>query len=108
MSDQPEQAPAGLGDVQAWLRGQREALEAALDGAPLETSLGALVRTATDALGRGTRAAFYLSNGEGTSLHHVVGMPPPMPRRSTASRSVRSPGRAAWRRTPGGRSSPPT
>ncbi len=75
MSEQPEQAPEGRGDVQAWLRGQREALEAALNGAPLETSLGALVRAATAELGPGTRAAFYLTNAEGTSLHHVVGMP---------------------------------
>jgi signal transduction histidine kinase/CheY-like chemotaxis protein len=57
------------------VRGQREALEAALNGESLETSLGVLVRTAVDGLGRDTRAAFYLANGDGTSLHHVVGMP---------------------------------
>jgi signal transduction histidine kinase/ActR/RegA family two-component response regulator len=56
------------------LRGQREALESALNGAPLQVSLDALVRTATDGLGRDTRAAFYLGDGEGVSLHHVVGM----------------------------------
>ena len=61
---------------EAWLRGQREALEAAVNDAPLETSLGALVHTATDALGQDVRAAFYLANGGGTELHHVVGMPP--------------------------------
>ncbi len=65
-----------LRDREAWLRGQREALEAALNGAPLEASLGALVRTATEHLGPGTRAAFYLANADGTRLHHVVGMPP--------------------------------
>lgn len=58
----------------AWLRGQREALEAALNGAPLQVSLDALVRTATEGLGQDTRAAFYLGDGEGASLHHVVGM----------------------------------
>lgn len=58
----------------AWLHGQREALEAALNGAPLQVSLDALVRTATEGLGRDTRAAFYLSDAEGLSLHHVVGM----------------------------------
>lgn len=58
-----------------WLRGQRESLEAAINGAPLPTSLGALARTAIDGLGQETRAAFYLANHEGTSLHHVVGMP---------------------------------
>jgi PAS domain-containing protein len=70
-----KQAEVALRDREAWLRGQHEALEAALNGGPLESSLGALVSTATDALGEGTRAAFYLANGEGTSLHHVVGMP---------------------------------
>src|SRR5262249_16839745 len=46
-----------------------------ISDAPLETSLGALVRTATASMGRGTRGAFYLANEEGTTLHHVVGMP---------------------------------
>jgi PAS domain S-box-containing protein len=64
-----------LRENEAWLAGQREALEAALNNAPLETSLGVLVRTATDRLGQGTRAAFYLANCECTALHHVVGMP---------------------------------
>ena len=59
----------------AWLHGQREALAAAVNGAPLETSLGALVRTATETLGDGTRAAFYLADDSRTGLHHVVGMP---------------------------------
>src|SRR5262245_38986627 len=60
---------------QTWLTGQREALEAALNGAPLEKSLRALVRTATDWFGDGVRAAFYLADSEGATLHHVVGMP---------------------------------
>jgi PAS domain S-box-containing protein len=64
-----------LRENKAWLAGQREALEAALNSAPLETSLGVLVRTATDRLGQGARAAFYLANREGTTLHHVIGMP---------------------------------
>jgi GAF domain-containing protein len=63
-----------LHEREAWLRGQREALEAALNGAPLADSLGLLVRTAVDALGPGTRAAFYLADGDRASLHHVVGM----------------------------------
>jgi len=33
-----------------------------------------LVRTATDTLGAGCRAAFYLANDDGTTLHHLVGM----------------------------------
>jgi DNA-binding response OmpR family regulator len=58
-----------------WLRGQSGALEAAVNGAPLEVSLGVLVRAATEALGREARAAFYLTHGEGASLRHIVGMP---------------------------------
>jgi signal transduction histidine kinase/CheY-like chemotaxis protein len=56
------------------LKGQGEALMAAVNGAPLETSLGALVRTAIDALEDGVRAAFYLADADGSVLHHVVGM----------------------------------
>ncbi|MBN9522247.1 GAF domain-containing protein [bacterium] len=69
------QARDALRAGEAWLRGQRKALEVALNGAPLAESLGALVRTATDALGEGTRGAFYLTNDDGTTPHHVVGMP---------------------------------
>jgi PAS domain S-box-containing protein len=54
---------------------QREALQAALGHEPLATSLGALTRSAVRQLGPGTRAAFYLADEQGTSLHHVVGMP---------------------------------
>jgi PAS domain S-box-containing protein len=60
----------------SWLRGQRAALESALNDTSLETSLGDLVRTANEAFGADTRAAFYLSDDEGTTLHHIVGMPP--------------------------------
>ena len=69
-------AEAALREREAWLSGQSEAHEAALNEAPLETSLGILVRTATGLLGPGVRAAFYLANPEGTALHHVVGMEP--------------------------------
>jgi hypothetical protein len=58
----------------AELRGQREALEAAVNGAPLEVSLGALARTAIASLDQQVRAAFYLANEDGTSFHHVVGI----------------------------------
>jgi PAS domain S-box-containing protein len=70
-----KKAEAALRESEARLAGQREALELALNGAPLETSLGVLVRTATDQLGEGVRAAFYLANPAHTGLHHVVGMP---------------------------------
>lgn len=71
-----EQLREALREREAWLRGQWEALAAALNGEPLEGSLSVLVRTATDALDRGTRAAFYLANVDGTALKPIVGMPP--------------------------------
>jgi two-component system CheB/CheR fusion protein len=55
-----------------WMRCQSEALEAAVSGAPLQTSLGVLVRIVTEAFGHETRAAFYLANA--ASLHHLIGM----------------------------------
>jgi PAS domain S-box-containing protein len=63
-----------LSQRHGWLSGQRDALEEAINGAPLESSLGVLVQTAIEALGQDTRAAFYLANAEGTALHHLVGM----------------------------------
>jgi len=62
-------------DNEALLAGQAEALQAALDDAPLARSLGVLVRTAVAQLGSDTSAAFYLADQDGASLHHVVGMP---------------------------------
>jgi hypothetical protein len=41
----------------------------------VETTLGVLTLTVGDLLGAGVRAAFYLTNAAGTTLHHVVGMP---------------------------------
>ena len=70
-----QRAEDALHEREVWLAGQRGALEAALNSAPLATSLGMLVHTATDQLGEGVRAAFYLANPAGAALHHVVGMP---------------------------------
>ena len=61
------------GSRETVLRGEREALHRALNGAPLRESLDLLGRSAVEALGPGTRAAFYLADGAG-ALHHVVGM----------------------------------
>lgn len=72
---QRARAEEALREREAWKRGQREALEAALNGEPLAVSLGALVRTAVHGLGGETRAAFYLAGEGGTGLHHIVGMP---------------------------------
>ena len=68
------QVDAALREREAWLAGQKEAMQAAMDGAPLEVSLGVLARTATQQLDDGVRAAFYLSDVDGKQLNHVVGM----------------------------------
>ncbi|HEX5419473.1 MAG TPA: GAF domain-containing protein, partial [Gammaproteobacteria bacterium] len=66
-------AEAALRTSEAWLAGQKEALQAAVYDAPLEISLGVLVRTACEQ-DSDLRCAFYLANGSGTELHHVIGM----------------------------------
>src|SRR6478609_447614 len=58
----------------AWLHGQNRAFRAALDGAPLETSLGLLIETATVHLGEGARCAFFMGDPAGETPRHVVGM----------------------------------
>lgn len=56
------------------LAGQKEAFEACLNGAPLATSLGILVRAAIKQAGGEASAAFFIADDSGTSLRHVVGM----------------------------------
>jgi GAF domain-containing protein len=67
--------PVDSPEKNTWLPGLREALAAALEGAPLESSLGMLVRVATGGLGPEARGGFYLANPERTAIHHVAGMP---------------------------------
>jgi two-component sensor histidine kinase len=62
-------------DRETWISGQRHAFELALGDFPLTESLGVLVETATIALGPGTRGAFYLASPDGSTLHHIIGMP---------------------------------
>ena len=69
-----ERTPEDLRERERWLSGQREAFEAALSDAPLTTSLGILADAVTDRFGPGVRAAFYLADDEGKTLHHIVGM----------------------------------
>ncbi len=70
-----KRADQELRECEAWLAGQGKALEAALSGATLETSLAVLVEAVTNRLGQKARAGFYMANLEGTALYHVVGMP---------------------------------
>lgn len=59
---------------ETWLAGQKEAFQAAVRGAPLEVSLGILVRTAVDQFEGQARCAFYVADSEGRTLRHVTGM----------------------------------
>jgi len=58
-----------------WMRGQCAALETAVSGASLETSLGILARTASEAFGGEACAAFFLADRDATFFRHVVGLP---------------------------------
>lgn len=69
-----ERTSDDLREREGWLSGQRQAFEAALGDSPLATSLGILTDTTSDMLGEGVRAAFYLADDEGKTLHHIVGM----------------------------------
>jgi GAF domain-containing protein len=64
-----------LNKREAWRRGQRQAFELALIGGALTPTLEVLTATARDLFGEGVRAAFYVANPAGTTLHHIVGMP---------------------------------
>jgi PAS domain S-box-containing protein len=67
-----KQAETELRQSEASVAGQKEAFQAAVNGAPLEASLGILVRTAIEQIGDGVRCAFYLADG--AELHHLTGM----------------------------------
>jgi PAS domain S-box-containing protein len=66
---------AALRASAGWLAGHAEAFQAAMNGAPLETALEILARTAREALGEEVRCGFYIADEEVTQLRHVVGMP---------------------------------
>ncbi|MDR0183076.1 hybrid sensor histidine kinase/response regulator [Lysobacter arvi] len=68
------QTEAELREREAWMAGQKEAMQAAMDGEPLTASLAVLVRTAMQQLDDGVRAAFHLADAEGKHLNHIVGM----------------------------------
>lgn len=63
-----------LAQRDAWLAGQKEAFQSAINGAPLASSLGILTRMAVDQFNGEARCAFYLADAEGEGLHHVFGM----------------------------------
>ena len=60
-------------EAEARQSSQNEAFQAAMSGEPLQTSLGALVRTAVRRFDGKARAAFYVTH-DGATLSHLVGM----------------------------------
>jgi PAS domain S-box-containing protein len=89
-----------LRDRQAWLQGQREALESAINGAPLATSLGfsCALRSKRWAAMRGGRERASLSPTTRARRSTTSSeCPPTMPTRSMGSRSAPMRWRAAWR-----------
>jgi PAS domain S-box-containing protein len=65
-----------LRESELWLTGQKQAFQAAVNGAPLSDSLELLIRTAIKHFRGDARCAFYIANAAGTELQHVAGMPP--------------------------------
>lgn len=57
---------------QIWLSAQKEAFQAAMNGASLEISLGILIHTLATQAHDGRRCAFYIADAD--VLRHVVGM----------------------------------
>jgi len=61
-------------ESEVWLAAQKEAFQAAINGAPLRESLDILVRTAIEQWGADAKCAFYIADANGAELHHVTGM----------------------------------
>jgi PAS domain-containing protein len=56
-----------------WMRGQREAFQAAMNGAPLEAALGILARMVSEETAGEARTAFYVVDPDGACLHPISG-----------------------------------
>jgi PAS domain S-box-containing protein len=68
-------AEESLRESELWLAGQKQAFQAAINGAPLSESLDVLIRTAIKQFRGEARCAFYIANTAGTELLHIAGMP---------------------------------
>src|SRR5262245_49629824 len=71
------ESKAALRESEVWLAAQKEAFQAAVNGASLETSPSILVRTAIEQWGTDVRCAFYVADATGAELYHVTGMAKP-------------------------------
>ncbi len=59
---------------EAWLTRQKEAFQAAINGAPLDVSLGKLIDAVLEQTDGQVRCALYLADAQGQRLHHVAGI----------------------------------
>ncbi|MBH8577283.1 PAS domain S-box protein [Nostocaceae cyanobacterium CENA369] len=67
------QAEEALQTNKERMRGQKEAFQAAVNGAPLADSLAILARLVAEETAGEARTAFYIANADGTNLHPVYG-----------------------------------
>ncbi len=63
-----------LRESESWLAAQKDAFRAAMGDVPLGRSLGILAAWVNENAADGRRCAFYMANGNGDGLRHVVGM----------------------------------
>ncbi len=70
-----KEAEEALRQSSKWLTSEKEAFQAAINGAPLDVSLGVLIRAAVEQIDGNARGAFHIADASGTTLHHVAGMP---------------------------------
>ncbi len=70
----PNETERALRRSAEWLAGQKEAFQAAMDGAALETSLGFLIHAAITQAKDRRRCAFFRVRPNRIELQHVVGM----------------------------------
>lgn len=67
-------AEEALRKSEAWLNGQKQAFQAAMNGHPLAVSLGVLVKMVVAETTGDARAAFFRVPPGGEGLYHIVGM----------------------------------
>lgn len=67
-------ADAELRGNTVWLAAQAQALQAAVNGAPLDVSLGILIRAAIKQTARDARCAFYIADADAAELYDVSAM----------------------------------
>ncbi len=67
-----DRARKSMETVAARLKAQKEAFQAAADGAPLEESLDILIRNVVEEAEGDARAAFYIVDDDGSCLHPVA------------------------------------